>query len=164
MNLSMIEVETLSDHGGKSVNHPKMIVVHAMCEYLVDRGIRKHAITFLDGIGLSAHILVNSVGVAFRCRRDDWIAFHAKGFNTDSLGIEILVPGETADYSDFIRRIDEKGWCSLQQFDSVVDVCRRWRKLHDIDTIKRHSDVSPGRKRDPGNGFDWGHFLREVMK
>ena len=28
--------------------------------------------------------------------------------------------------------------------------------------LDRHSDLSPGRKFDPGTGFDWGYLLENV--
>ena len=70
---------------------PNKIVVHAMGEFINN----KPAWAFLESIGLSAHIFVTPSGVIVRSRKDRQGAWHAKGFNTDSLGIEFLVPGES---------------------------------------------------------------------
>jgi len=123
-----------------------------------------YAASFLDRLGLSAHILAAPGGEAIRCRHDDEGGYHAKGFNTDSLGIEILVSGEH-NYSTFLEAI-ETDWVTQAQWKTAVDIVAYWCDRWAIGTIPgqldRHCDVDPDRKADPGNGFPWSRFVEEV--
>jgi N-acetyl-anhydromuramyl-L-alanine amidase AmpD len=141
---------------GAAHNNPKMIVVHAMAEHVGDAW----APDFLDASGLSAHAMVTPDGNIIRCRMDNEGAYHAKGFNKDSLGVEVLVRGRH-DYGSFAAAIS-KPWCDGDQYSAVVKVVRDWMLLHDIDKVVRHSDLSPGRKIDPGTGFPWDQFLADL--
>lgn len=145
-------------------NAPKTVIVHAMAYQIDYNGERLYAASFLDRIGLSAHILSAPRGELIRCRDDDEMAWHAKGFNRDSLGIEILVP-DVYEYSQFLQRIQEP-WISRdsEQFAASVDVVADWMRTHGIPlgSVKRHCDVDPDRKRDPGKGFPWDAFLSRV--
>jgi AmpD protein len=103
--------------------------------------------------------MVDGKGDTFLCRDDDQIAWHAKGYNIDSLGIEFLVEGHH-DYASFLEAI--KGdYVTFDQFDAGRDAVRSWIEAYDIprDRVVRHSDISPGRKVDPGTGFKWQKFL-----
>jgi N-acetyl-anhydromuramyl-L-alanine amidase AmpD len=82
---------TFMDFNSKSRgNAPiNLIVVHAMGEYIKDGNNVYSAARFLKKIGLSAHYLVTPSGVILRCVREAQIAWHAKGFNTNSIGIEV---------------------------------------------------------------------------
>ena len=143
---------------------PRRIIVHAMAYQIDWEGERLYAANFLDKIGLSAHILVAPDGTGIQCRADTEGAWHAKGYNTDSLGVEILVPG-VFDYGSFLQRIAEP-WCGDKQFSSAVDVvadwCYRWGIGTEPGQLDRHSDVSPNRKSDPGRGFRWADFVTRV--
>lgn len=125
-----------------------------------------YAATWLDRLGLSAHQLVAPAGDVIRCREDIQGAWHARGFNTNSLGIEILVPG-ILTYGEFLDKIHEP-WCRPggPQFnaavESVVDWCVSWNIPVRPGRIDRHSDVDPARKYDPGPGFPWEAFIQEV--
>lgn len=148
---------------GATHNAPKMIVVHCMGENIKDvDGDFIFAPRALENMGLSAHAMVAPSGKIYRCREDNEGAYHAKDFNTDSLGIEILVSGQH-DYASFAKTI-KTDWVTPQQFDAAVWQCREWVKLHGIEKIVRHSDISPDRKIDPGCGFLWGKFLAAVRK
>lgn len=146
-------------HGGNRVNHPDTIVVHAMGEYLKDKKTL-HATDFLNYYGLSAHALVDSNGNIFRCREDNERAWHARGHNTNSLGIEFLVKGEY-NYSEFVKAIEGQ-WVTEEQYNAGLWQIKTWAALYGINTIVRHSDLSPGRKVDPGNGFPWERLVRDI--
>ena len=90
-------------HGPKN-NNPKRIIVHAMGQHIVQDNDILFAPDFLDSVGLSAHCLIDPSGEVIRCRNDNEGAWHAKGFNTDSLGIEFLVEG-VHDYASFLEAI-----------------------------------------------------------
>jgi N-acetylmuramoyl-L-alanine amidase len=142
-----------------------------MGEYIFYEGAYLHAVDLLRNIrykvkdewktGLSAHILVCPDGDIIRCRQDDQGAYHAAGYNDDSLGIEFLVKG-THDSISF-RRAIKKEYLTPEQYQSGMEFVRdEWRIKKGILNLARHSDVSPERKVDPGEGFPWGQFLREV--
>ena len=150
-----------SPYGGAH-QMPKLIVVHAMGEYVMADGGGEYiyAVEHLARMMLSAHALVSPDGTVIRCRGDNEGANHARGFNTDSLGIEILVPGRH-DYASFVRTIAQP-YLTDAQYTAAVEQCREWMRLHSITRIARHSDVSPGRKLDPGAGFPWDKFILDV--
>ena len=148
------------NHYGSAHNTPKFIVVHCMGEFIEVGDCAEHAADFLLRQGLSAHVLVAPGGEVYRCRLDSEGAYHAKSFNTDSLGIEFLVKGEH-DYDSFAKAI-EKPYLDDEQYKAGVTQVREWLKLHKIDMIVRHSELSPGRKIDPGEGFPWEKFLIDV--
>ena len=146
---------------GNKYNKPKMIVVHAMGEFLLDPH-PIHASDFLAKLGLSAHALVAPNGDVYICRDDDEGAYHARGYNTDSLGIEFLVEGHH-NYGSFLEAI-KADWVTIAQWDAGIHVVHDWVHEYEIPTEKivRHSDISPGRKVDPGAGFKWTKFLQKV--
>lgn len=150
--------------GGKASNTPGKIIVHSMAEYILDPN-PQHAADFLEGYGLSAHALINAEGVVYVCRKDTQRAYHARGHNKNSLGVEFLVPGEH-NYASFIEAIKQPGWVSDEQLDAGITWVGNWIRSWDIDigTVMRHSDVSPGRKVDPGEGFPWDHFLEKLLE
>lgn len=139
---------------------PNRIIVHAMGEFIKGPDTL-WAPEFLKKINLSAHVLITPSGVNIRCRADDLTSWHAKGNNTCTLGIEILVPGEH-DYGSFLSKI-KTDWVTKPAFDASVSQVRRWIDLYDIDEIARHSDIDPNRKKDPGEGFKWEKFLRALV-
>lgn len=131
-----------------------------MGEYIIDNGKYLHARNSLLKDKLSAHALIAPNGDYYRCREDDKIAWHARGFNTNSLGVEFLVKGRH-DYGSFIDII-KSDYITDKQLETGINVVANWMNLHDIKNIDRHSDVSPGRKVDPGEGFPWNHFIRSL--
>ena len=67
--------------------------------------------------------------------------------NSCSIGIEIHNPGHDFDYPDFPEA----------QMQAVVALCRDILSRHPIPPgrVVAHSDIAPGRKRDPGEKFAW---------
>lgn len=144
----------------KGVNQPKLIVIHAMAEYILDPE-PIFATDFLRKYELSSHSLITPDGVNIRCRNDNEFAYHAKGFNIDSLGIEFLVHGEH-DYASFLDAIKTHGLVGDEQYQAGLYQVREWLNIYDITEVARHSDKSPGRKLDPGSGFPWGDFIHDL--
>ncbi len=151
-------IQDPSEFGNKR-NKPKMIVVHCMGEFILDPN-PIHATDFLVKLGYSAHALVAPSGDIYICRDDDQGAYHARGYNTDSLGIEFLVEGHH-DYGTFLEAI-KQDYVTLSQWDAGIQAVKSWLAAYDIKRLVRHSDISPGRKVDPGAGFKWDSFLEHV--
>jgi len=152
-------IERHLPHGAQK-NNPKLIVIHAMGEYINDPEPTL-AVDFLDKLGLSAHALIMPYGDVMMCRRPEQGAYHARGFNTDSLGIEFLVEGDH-DYGSFISEI-KTNYIKKEQWEAGVELVKHWKSVYNITEVKRHSDISPGRKVDPGRGFKWEKFLQETI-
>ena len=146
------------NHNGGGNQTPNRLVIHAMSEYIDG----EHASDFLNNIGLSAHFLIAPDGEIIKTRSTLLKAWHAKGYNTNSIGIEILVPGEN-NYDEFVKKI-KTNYCGKDQFNSLVEISKNIIEHWDIKNIDRHSDLSPERKVDPGEGFDWVRFLNELKE
>lgn len=149
---------------GEEIQQPTRIVVHSMGEFIDTPNRDYFAPNYLDKCGYSAHVLVMSSGIAIRCREDLQGAYHAKGFNRHSLGIEFLIPG-LHTYATFLEAL-KTFVPSAEQWSTGVGVVREWVRVHKIqaDEIYKHSDISPGRKFDPGENFPWVNFIGDVMQ
>lgn len=146
---------------GALAQSPNRVIVHAMAEYLFHEGKWRHATEFLEMIGLSAHILISPNGDIYKCRDNTQGAYHAKGHNEDTLGVEWLVEGEHS-YESFLAAI-QKPYLTDIQFNNGCEYIRKeWVKglalLHHL----KHSRVDPKRKFDPGDGFPWIEYLTEI--
>lgn len=143
-----------SRYGGGNQN-PDTIIIHAMGEY-IDNGEKDyHAKEWLDKLGLSAHYLVCPSGVIIQTRPINLIGWHAKGHNTNSVGIEFLVPG-LHTYGTFLEAIKRK-YLTNRQYEAGVELCASL-KAKGLTKMDRHETLDPGRKFDPGKGFPWEKF------
>ena len=153
----MNKITTHIEHGSSRPQEPDRIIVHARGEFLQGA----HAVDFLaNTVKLSAHALIAPDATNYRCREDNEGAWHARGFNSNSLGIEFLVPGDH-DYGSFLKAIDSK-YLAEDQYQAGVTQVREWITKFDIKHVDRHCDLSPGRKLDPGAGFPWNRFLIDI--
>lgn len=152
----------LLDHGSFTNSEPFMIVIHAMGERINDRGTIYSARGWLDHLGYSAHALIHPDGDITVCRPSDQGAYHAKGHNTNTLGVEFLVPG-VHDYGTFLESI-KMDWCKPAQYKAGRELLNMYMFDFDIGAIVRHSDIDPGRKVDPGTGFKWYEFLDSLKR
>ena len=50
------------------------------------------------------------------------------------------------------------------QYAMLVRLTRALRQRYPIGDFAGHSDIAPGRKTDPGPGFDWERFRRLVAE
>lgn len=155
-------IEKFSTFGPSEFNIPTRVIIHAMAEYIKFKGKVYHAIEWLEYKGWSAHRFFPSTGEIIVTRNDDQRAHHAKGFNEDSLGAEVLVPG-VHDYGTFVKAIAQP-WTSPEQMKALIWQSLEWRKVYNlsISDFNRHSDIDPLRKVDPGDGFPWGEYRGQL--
>ncbi len=109
----------------------------------------------IRGVEVSAHLLIERNGVLVQfvnlCER----AWHAgrSGFggrencNDYSIGIE-LEGTDDEPYTD----------AQYEVLSAVTDVLIEHYPVLDVSRIVGHSDISPGRKTDPGAAFDWRRY------
>jgi N-acetylmuramoyl-L-alanine amidase len=104
---------------------------------------------------VSAHYLVDTDGATHRLVDENMRAWHAgaswwegeQDINSCSIGIEIQNAGHSFGYEDF----------PAAQMRAVGELCLSLRDRHKILPyhVLAHSDIAPGRKRDPGEKFPW---------
>ena len=54
---------------------------------------------------------------------------------------------------------------TIEQYQVLIEVTKQLMKEYpDIskDSIKGHSDISPGRKNDPGDKFEWNRYINQI--
>ncbi len=141
------------EQGIPLVNRPTKIILHAMGQYIDDEARDYFAPNWLSKLGVSSHMLLAPDGIAVQCVPDNRIAWHARGFNTGSLGIEFLVSG-LHTYGTLLETI-KNPWLSGAQFTNGQKIVRDWIEAYGIEksNVLYHSEVSPERKFDPGKGF-----------
>ena len=110
--------------------------------------------------GVSCHYLIDEEGRIAQLVAESERAWHAgqsrwageTDINSCSIGIEVHNPGHDFDYPDF----PEAEMCAVEAL--CLDILSR----HTIPSgrVLAHSDVAPGRKRDPGEKFDWQQLAR----
>ena len=131
---------------------PDMIVLH-----YTGMADAESAITRLctAGTDVSAHYVVLEDGNIVQCVPESRRAWHSGAsswagetdINSHAIGIEIVNRGHDLGYPDF----------PIRQIAAVITLCkgiilRRHIPQH---RILAHSDVAPGRKKDPGEKFPW---------
>ena len=107
---------------------------------------------------VSSHYFIKNNGEILNLVPDLFISWHAgksswknyKSLNKHSLGIEISNPGHDHKYKKF----------SQKQIHSVLRLSNFLMKKYKIKSkfVLGHSDISPDRKKDPGEKFPW-YFL-----
>jgi N-acetylmuramoyl-L-alanine amidase len=110
--------------------------------------------------GVSCHYFVDEEGRIAQLVAEAERAWHAgqsrwageTDINSCSIGIEIHNPGHDFDYPDFPEA----------EMRAVEALCLDILSRHAIPAhrVLAHSDVAPGRKRDPGEKFDWQRLAR----
>ena len=108
----------------------------------------------LKGLKVSAHLLICRDGSVLQFVPFNQSAWHAGASeyegrsqcNDFSIGIEL----EGTD----------QGLYASAQYEQLVQVVQVLSATYDIpvDRVVGHSDIAPGRKTDPGTGFDWRWF------
>jgi AmpD protein len=106
----------------------------------------------LRGLRVSAHFFVRRTGEIIQfvpCGRRAWHAgrssWRGRGQCNDfSIGVEL----EGADTRPYTAR----------QYARLLRLAAALQRHYPIAEIVGHSEIAPGRKTDPGPGFDWGRL------
>ncbi|WP_199222102.1 1,6-anhydro-N-acetylmuramyl-L-alanine amidase AmpD [Limnohabitans sp. Jir72] len=110
----------------------------------------------IRGLEVSSHFYIRRDGALWQFVSCDDRAWHAgrseyRGrphCNDDSIGIELEgLEGETFERA---------------QYDSLARLCETIAGLYPIAHLAGHEHIAPGRKQDPGPGFDWP-LLRSLL-
>jgi len=110
----------------------------------------------LEGLKVSAHFLIRRNGAIVQfvpCGKRAWHAGVSSwrghyACNDFSFGIEL----EGSDHVPFTD----------SQYTALTRLTRLLKRIYPICAIAGHSDISPGRKTDPGPCFDWSRYLASV--
>lgn len=108
----------------------------------------------IRGLQVSAHFYIRRQGELWQFVDCDARAWHAgrshwRGrdeCNDDSIGIEL--------------EGIEGGPFEAAQYDSLISLCAAIAQRQPIHHVAGHEHVAPGRKQDPGPGFDWRALQR----
>jgi len=112
---------------------------------------------------VSCHYLIKNNGEIVKLVPDLYIAWHAgksswrnyKSLNKNSIGIEITNPGHKINYKKF----------SKKQILSLLKLSKFLIKKYKINSenILGHSDITPERKKDPGEKFPWEYLSKNKI-
>ena len=110
----------------------------------------------IRGMEVSAHFFIRRDGELVQFVDADARAWHAgasrwrgrDNCNDDSIGIELEgLEGETFEPA---------------QYTTLGQLCRHLQTRYPVAHIAGHEHIAPGRKQDPGPGFDWARLQHEL--
>ena len=112
---------------------------------------------------VSSHYLIKRNGEIINLVPDLFEAWHAgvsswkhfKSLNKNSIGIEITNPGHQYGY----KRFSKNQIFSLQKLLNILVRKYKIKKKY----ILGHSDIAPGRKKDPGEKFPWEMLAKNKL-
>ena len=112
---------------------------------------------------VSSHYLIKRNGEIINLVPDLFEAWHAgisswkhfKSLNKNSIGIEMTNPGHQNGYKKFSK----KQIFSLQKLLKILIKKYKIKKKY----VLGHSDISPGRKKDPGEKFPWEMLAKNKL-
>ncbi|OIP16987.1 MAG: N-acetylmuramoyl-L-alanine amidase [Comamonadaceae bacterium CG2_30_57_122] len=110
----------------------------------------------IQGMQVSAHFFIRRHGELLQFVSCDDRAWHAgvssyrgrSNCNDDSIGIEL--EGLEGDRFE------------AAQYDTLGALCPALMARYPIKHFAGHEHIAAGRKADPGKGFDWSHFRKNV--
>ena len=103
----------------------------------------------IEGMKVSAHFFIRRQGELWQFVSCDQRAWHAgvshyrgrDNCNDDSIGIEL--------------EGIEGGTFEAAQYETLNSLCAALAASYPVQYVAGHEHVAPGRKADPGSGFDW---------
>jgi N-acetyl-anhydromuramoyl-L-alanine amidase len=110
----------------------------------------------IEGLAVSAHFYIRRNGELWQFVSCDERAWHAGAShyrgrddcNDDSIGIEL----EGVEGGPF----------EAAQYETLSGLCAAIAQRYPIEHIAGHEHIAPGRKGDPGPGFEWGGLRRSL--
>ena len=110
----------------------------------------------IRGLEVSAHFFIERTGKVWQFVSCDQRAWHAgksayrgrSNCNDDSIGIEL--EGLEGDRFEAV------------QYERLGQLCMALSQTYPIEYIAGHEHIAPGRKKDPGSGFDWA-LLKKIV-
>lgn len=141
------------NHGG--IITPKYTIIHYTASSNAEG-----AISWMQSpqSKVAAHLHIDRLGNVVQLLPLNICGYHAGksewkgivGLNSHSIGIELQNTG-TQEYTPI-------------QLQQNIDVCKALNETYQIKEILGHSDISPGRKTDPGAQFPMAKLRNEVYK
>ncbi|MFM6985127.1 MAG: 1,6-anhydro-N-acetylmuramyl-L-alanine amidase AmpD [Hydrogenophaga sp.] len=110
----------------------------------------------IRGLQVSSHFFIRRDGEIVQFVDADARAWHAgtsswrgrDNCNDDSIGVELEgIEGQTFDDA---------------QYDSLRQLCEALAQRYPIRHVAGHEHIAPGRKQDPGPGFDWARLQHRL--
>ena len=161
----------------RSLDDIQLIVIH--CTELPDiQEAREYADRIhypSSGTGNSGHYYVDRDGTLYRWVPEDRIAHHVRGYNAQSVGIELVNRGRYPDWHHSQNQKPIEPYPQAQIAALIVlmaDIVRRLPRVRhvvghadlDVDWVAATDDASVRvrRKIDPGPHFPWNHVLRHT--
>jgi len=138
----------------------KVIVIHytgmqSKIESIKRLSSRRHKV--------SCHYLIDQKGKILKMVNDNKIAWHAgkskwknyNNLNKYSIGIELVNKGHQFGYEKF----------TIPQINNLIKLCQNLKKKYNVknSNIVGHSDISPFRKKDPGEKFPWQKLQKNKL-
>ena len=112
---------------------------------------------------VSCHYFIKKNGEIINMVPDLYVAWHAgisswkkdKFLNSNSIGVEVSNPGHKHGYKNF----------NTKQVKSIIKLSKTLKKQYKIkkENILGHSDISPLRKKDPGEKFPWKILYKKKL-
>ena len=110
----------------------------------------------IRGLEVSSHFFIERTGKVWQFVSCDQRAWHAgvssyrgrSNCNDDAIGIEL----EGLEGDQF----------EAAQYDQLAQLCLALAEAYPIQYIAGHEHIAPGRKKDPGPGFDWALLQKNV--
>ena len=110
----------------------------------------------IEGMQVSAHFYIRRTGELWQFVSTNQRAWHAgqsryrgrDNCNNDAIGIEL----EGIEGGDF----------EAAQYETLASLCPAIAQHHPVQHVAGHEHIAPGRKRDPGDGFNWP-LLQRVL-
>lgn len=115
----------------------------------------------------SAHVVIDDKNIV-DLLPDDYTAFHCRGSNSKSLGLEIAYHaadwGKDPDYELAVMKLSAK-WCAekAKLYDIPVKKVTKTEWDAGVKGFISHAENDPARRTDPGANFDWIGFMKMIQ-